>query len=360
MPSYLKRPDRQSAPDLDAIRQLIASKGKGWAKLQGILPFLRYSFEPYPTQLSISHCLSRIRPATTAAKTLHDLYDSKRKAFRYIGERRERGRKNLGCCPYCGLPGNITLDHYLPRDLKYFPHYSVLEVNLVPACFDCQILKGNFVPLPSAGTRRSRERQRKRLLREPLRQRELATAKRVLRLRKRASDSRASQGLAANELPSQSDRRIVHPYYDRFLAKPVLALRARMDLKRNLSILVRNCTMREQAILRFHLQKLQVERRAAASFKRFQSVVKKSFRERDIQNVSDARVQLDFLLKEAIKRGKSINYLEAVTIRHLCVDDVALLELIDRAREPIPKLVLQSAARRTGAPSGSSFKPIEF
>lgn len=39
-------------------------------------------------------------------------------------------------CPYCGEIGNsATLDHYLPK--SFFPQFSILPDNLVPACRDC-------------------------------------------------------------------------------------------------------------------------------------------------------------------------------------------------------------------------------
>ncbi len=41
----------------------------------------------------------------------------------------------LGKCPFCGIGHATTLDHYLPKT-KY-PQFSVLPLNLVPACKDC-------------------------------------------------------------------------------------------------------------------------------------------------------------------------------------------------------------------------------
>lgn len=41
----------------------------------------------------------------------------------------------LGRCPFCGCGYATTLDHYLPK-AKY-PQFSVLPLNLVPACKDC-------------------------------------------------------------------------------------------------------------------------------------------------------------------------------------------------------------------------------
>jgi hypothetical protein len=46
----------------------------------------------------------------------------------------------LGRCPFCGFGQASTLDHYLPKS-KY-PLVSVLPLNLVPACKDCNKDKG--------------------------------------------------------------------------------------------------------------------------------------------------------------------------------------------------------------------------
>lgn len=42
-------------------------------------------------------------------------------------------------CPLCGQRVVSTLDHYMPR--KFFPALSVVPINLVPACSDCNKLK---------------------------------------------------------------------------------------------------------------------------------------------------------------------------------------------------------------------------
>jgi hypothetical protein len=47
-----------------------------------------------------------------------------------------------GWCPFCGGIGHVkTLDHYLPK--SNFPAYSILPVNLVPCCRDCNTGKSN-------------------------------------------------------------------------------------------------------------------------------------------------------------------------------------------------------------------------
>lgn len=45
----------------------------------------------------------------------------------------------LGRCPFCGFGYASTLDHYLPKS-KY-PQLSVLPLNLIPCCKDCNSVK---------------------------------------------------------------------------------------------------------------------------------------------------------------------------------------------------------------------------
>ncbi len=43
-------------------------------------------------------------------------------------------------CPYCLISEPRTMDHYLPKEL--FPEFSVLPINLIPCCFDCNNTRG--------------------------------------------------------------------------------------------------------------------------------------------------------------------------------------------------------------------------
>lgn len=49
----------------------------------------------------------------------------------------------LGRCPFCGFGHASTLDHYLPKT-KY-PQFSVLPLNLVPSCKDCNTGKSTAI-----------------------------------------------------------------------------------------------------------------------------------------------------------------------------------------------------------------------
>jgi hypothetical protein len=46
-------------------------------------------------------------------------------------------------CPMCSKGSVATLDHYLPKDS--YPEYSILCLNLIPACTNCNSNKSNIV-----------------------------------------------------------------------------------------------------------------------------------------------------------------------------------------------------------------------
>ncbi|MHB1494023.1 MAG: hypothetical protein ACYCR3_12755 [Acidithiobacillus sp.] len=68
-----------------------------------------------------SHMVDRAKPA-------REIYDSL------------LSRAPLGRCPFCGIGHASTLDHYLPKT-KY-PQLSVVPLNMVPSCKDCNEGKG--------------------------------------------------------------------------------------------------------------------------------------------------------------------------------------------------------------------------
>ncbi|MCW2277658.1 HNH endonuclease [Heliophilum fasciatum] len=72
------------------------------------------------------------------------LYDDK------FSKRDQPGRKHYdkikvsaqnGRCPFCGIRPVYTLDHFLVKNS--FPTLAVSPMNLVPACRDCNTIKGN-------------------------------------------------------------------------------------------------------------------------------------------------------------------------------------------------------------------------
>ena len=65
-------------------------------------------------------------------KRQYDLYDSRKGSGPLAKMRRKKG---LLSCPICGSPVTGQLDHYLPR--KHYPEFSIMRLNLVPACAHC-------------------------------------------------------------------------------------------------------------------------------------------------------------------------------------------------------------------------------
>jgi hypothetical protein len=51
------------------------------------------------------------------------------------------------CCPLCGHREATTIDHHLPK--MEYPVLAVSPQNLVPACMECNKLKGEYFPIAS-------------------------------------------------------------------------------------------------------------------------------------------------------------------------------------------------------------------
>lgn len=67
------------------------------------------------------------------ADALYKLYDTQGRSGSI--NRIRRPKKSLPSCPMCGSQCSRSLDHALPR--RYFPEFSILRENLVPACTSC-------------------------------------------------------------------------------------------------------------------------------------------------------------------------------------------------------------------------------
>jgi len=76
---------------------------------------------------------------------LADLYDRVlvRGGERHVYDAIRMGVR-YGRCPYCGQRSVGTIDHYLPQST--FPEFSVLPINLVPCCSDCNHEKREHSP----------------------------------------------------------------------------------------------------------------------------------------------------------------------------------------------------------------------
>lgn len=83
---------------------------------------------------------------TVTKKELKDVYSShmvgRAKPARVIYDTL-LSQAPLGRCPFCGFGHASTLDHYLPK--TKFPQLSVLPLNLVPSCKDCNTGKSTAI-----------------------------------------------------------------------------------------------------------------------------------------------------------------------------------------------------------------------
>jgi hypothetical protein len=334
MPNYIASFNDNKSSDIFALQDLIKTKGKGWNRLKSVMPLLIHYFDNYPNLLSNKNYFPKIKSDSQTGKFLYNLYENERKAFKFIKNKRERAKQTLGCCPYCGLPGNLTLDHYLPRDTKRFPHYSIFDKNLVPACYGCQIAKSNFAPTIDCKTRLTLRRSQSPRFHQ-------SRTKKLKLLRIEKSEYSQKQF-------SMLTQRIIHPYYDSFVKNPILFLTPFiLDTGQIEGFTVKNCSAKQKTLLEFHLKKLNIASRSAGAIKRFKSVILKKFKNDRVYNQHDAIIALNNLLQEAtVRGGGGKNYLEVVTIRSLFSDEAEIQRLIENSQKKEPGLIKTSVAKR--------------
>ena len=128
-------------------------------------------YEPARSNLfSISDTLQQMEYDYRALATTSQLYalpknpdhvvivDSKNELFKLYDERMAKnpspGRKyydqilaaGLPRCPYCNHNRPRQLDHVLPKEVTGYPELSLLPINLVPSCADCNFYKRTHDP----------------------------------------------------------------------------------------------------------------------------------------------------------------------------------------------------------------------
>lgn len=129
-------------------------------RMKGVLPKVAKLYEDYvdrarrlelfsfPKSEALVHAQHRV-----LAQEIHDLYDSamvRKKGGGRGDYDRIKTRPPFGICPYCGQLAIKTLDHFLPR--SRWKALSVCQVNLVPACRDCNTEKLEYTPTCAADT----------------------------------------------------------------------------------------------------------------------------------------------------------------------------------------------------------------
>lgn len=77
-------------------------------------------------------------------EVLRDTYKSNPKSLQKVKKSIKENLPEIikAKCPYCMISAHSTFDHYL--DKADFPEYSLLSLNLIPACAECNSLKKDF------------------------------------------------------------------------------------------------------------------------------------------------------------------------------------------------------------------------
>jgi 5-methylcytosine-specific restriction endonuclease McrA len=297
------------------------------------------------------------------APFLHRLYDSKSAPFDYIAEL--RNIEKLGVCLYCGLPLNFTVDHYLPRDLKAFPHYSFFSLNLVPACSSCQSSKQNHYPshFPKA-------EGRKRAKTTPAKGRHRALTLRLHRDGSSAAPGRkvpATHGVSHSRIRSiaakrrmaaidvREPRRIVHPYLDRFLRRQVfdldltwnweLPLEWNQEVPRIARLVWRSrLTTAQRTLLVFHENRLHIKDRAQSHVRRTHFAFAETVTELRM-NETQVRETINLMRLNARKKAGVANSIEEAYFRALKEDKHRHAAIVAASRRRKPEhLIFEASA----------------
>ena len=117
------------------------------SRLLAATPRVFAAYAAYPA--AAPHDATALVPCSTNPATRQDLegnYDSGSQAARRLKGAIFRANAGGRCC-LCGQGRASTLDHYLPK--SRYPEFSVLPMNLVPSCWDCNHKKGAAAVAPA-------------------------------------------------------------------------------------------------------------------------------------------------------------------------------------------------------------------
>jgi 5-methylcytosine-specific restriction endonuclease McrA len=255
---------------------------------------VRSYFHRYRKNFQTPYKLLPSRKLRKLSSFLFNLYNSTAAPFQYIEDLRDI--EELGACLYCGLPKNFTVDHYLPREVDAFPHFSFLSFNLVPACSSCQSSKGSFYPKSELNSRLpAKTARRMRVLGAQRRTMKHKTGRLVLKGKNRTVLFRSVTAERKRAFfKILETRRIIHPYFDQFLNKRAFDLNLlwhqEIPTIRKFQWLPHLSTP-QRALLSFHLKKLKVKDRSSSFIKRLhRSFAKSVVKERLNQEEIKARV----------------------------------------------------------------------
>jgi len=334
MPTRLT-PPRHRLDDVRALRLFIGQRQKNWHHVRRDFDILRQQYLAYENNFEQCQPYDLLRPRSARARHLNGLYDQSPKCLAYIVDLRKRANKHLAVCPYCGIPGRLTLDHYLPRATNAFPQFSVFSLNLVPACDACQSKKGAFYPIEvrlqsrKSGAAKLTRRRRMSLLLEK-------------------SALIAKHSLRAPKRPRSATLRVLHPYFDAFLSDVVWRLdigdqHAPLD---TLTLVPAVSNPGRAAQVQFHVDKLGVRQRSDKEVAYWVGRLVLSLREEGIQTVADARdlVRRELSIQETSDGTR--NSIACVALRAVNSNAAVLMAIVAKAAMPPPTRIMRSQGIR--------------
>jgi hypothetical protein len=344
--------ERTAEEDLEALR-LYASTYRGRDWRSHVQQAATASVHLERLFLNYRHLFEKPRWLLRAqlrgiAGFLYGLYDSTSAPFRYIEELFDY--EWFSGCPYCGLPKNITVDHYLPRKLQAFPHLSFLSLNLVPACSDCQGSKGSFYPdKPASPVKASRRMQRLQRCKN-----EKARIEKAQRAKSPPAPSlrsfKATPLRPEKVIGVQETRRIIHPYFDEFLNKGVFDVAlAWSGGKPEIGRILwkRHLTDAQRALVAFHMGKLKVKDRSRGILRSKYRAFVKTLAGKSLSK-AEVVAQLKFRLDTVPEETRLANSIEAKYLEALLRDPAAIDRLVAASAVPKPQPLkhVSTAARK--------------
>lgn len=329
MPTKLYQ-SRSVKEDLRALEIFIDQEQHNWKAVRENLRLLRHQYDLYASEFFRCGRYRTLKPQRydTYAGVLHHLYDHRPACLAYVGDLRRRASRELSVCPYCGLPaGKITLDHYLPRDQKAFPHLSILSLNLVPACTSCQLAKSNWTPAfrqPSARPGRAwctRSRP---------------VDKRIPSVRSRS----ARLPLAYRRRP----KRLLHPYFDQFLAGIVWKLEPQDERKPldSLTLVPAVRSSWQDSLVSYHIRCLGLQQRFDVEIRHWGRFAVEMFQRAKVSTKKQALAIVQIQLDSHLKKERTPNGVASTFFRALRDYPAVLDALLNRATRAPPVRILRS------------------
>jgi 5-methylcytosine-specific restriction endonuclease McrA len=321
--------NRPGHADLRALKKFVGQRQMNWKHVERDLRLIQHQYALYQQDFERCSTYPALAPRSSRGPFLSALYDQRPKCLSYIEEQRKRANAKLSVCPYCGLPGRLTLDHYLPRAKGAFPHFSVYAFNLVPACDACQAAKGAFAPANRRTLIRPKRRPEKRR-REAL----------FVKLKKGSKKSKRDAAHARHGSPV----RILHPYFDDFLADVIWQLEWRNNQGpvSSLELVPAVINPRRSSLVRFHIEKLKVADRCRKDVGHWLAFAESFLRQSAIQMIEPARDAVGKLLRSTREKDKTPNSIACVVFRAIGTDTVLLTTVLQRASLAVPVLTVRS------------------